>query len=221
MRPLYVLMLILICSFTTGCAKTHVSPPHQPLAEKTDRSPLKKQPPKASVLKPGDYFPLMKGASWEYQGEGNEYASFSRKVLFTKENLAQISEDNGGTVSTSIFQTTPQSVTRVFFAGETYSVQNYLDSPPNEANVLLQAPIKVGTKWQTSLGTREIVDLHARVDTPSGTFSDCLKIKIPAADSTTFEYYKRAVGLVKREFISGEAKVTSALKKFSGVKQAK
>jgi len=165
------------------------------------------------AVKLGDFFPVVAGSTWEYQGAGNEYASFSRKILFASGNLAQIREDNGGTVSASVFKISSEAVTRIFFLGEAYGQTNYLKSPSNENIVILKTPLQVGTKWTEPNGTREIVDLKATVMTPAGSFTQCLKVKISNENSTVYEYFKNGVGMVKREFISGDTKVSSSLKK--------
>jgi hypothetical protein len=199
-----------------GCTKS--SQPQLPgvkqsekTAEKTsEQAPVEELVPS---LTPGDFFPTGTGSSWEYQGEGHEFASFSRRILFTRENLAQMREDNGGTVSASVYKITPESVTRIFFLPEAYDQTNYLNNKSTENIVLLKTPLQIGTKWSNSNETREIVDLHATVYTPAGYFTQCLKIKISDANSTVYEYFHNGVGLVKREFISGDTKVTSSLKK--------
>ncbi len=207
-RVISLLLLVLLIIFGLsiyGCTK---SP--EPKKE-TKPAPAKEVP----ALKPGDYFPLTVGSSWEYQGEGNEYATFNRKVLYTSGNLAQIREDNGGTVIAAVFKTTPKAVTRIFFLGEAYGEDNYLKSEPNENIVILQEPLKVGTNWREPNGTREIVDVNASVDTPAGNFDQCIKVKISSEHSTLYEYFKKGVGMVKREFFSEGTSVTSSLEKYS------
>lgn len=168
-----------------------------------------------SDLELSDFFPLALGYTWEYQGEGNEYASFNKKVVFSNNDIYQIREDNGGTVSASVFNVSSSDITRVFFIGEAYGEDNYLNNEPNEEVTILKAPLKVGSKWQEPNGIREIGSINETVSTPAGTFSDCIKVIISSDDSIVNEYYKEGVGMVKREFISGETKVTSSLKKFS------
>lgn len=84
--------------------------------------------------------------------------------------------------------------------------------------MILKTPLQVGTKWESTDGTREIVDLNATVDTPVGKFEKVLKIKITFPDSITYEYFKDGVGLVKRDFRSKDedeaSKVTSTLEKY-------
>lgn len=160
-------------------------------------------------------FPLTKGSSWQYLGDGNEYASFTREVLYTKDNRAQITEDNGGTVSNAVFEISDSEITRVYFEGEAYDKYNVLEKQSEQTVVILKEPLKTGTKWETDKSAREIVDVNATVDTPAGKFENCIKVKISNEDSVMYEYFKEGVGMVKREFISGDTRVTSTLEKYS------
>ena len=215
--PLIILAMSLIALLSMGCAKGAEKPPGQnpsQVEQTPGKQPSDNNKPSENVQKPGQYFPLVKGTVWEYQGEGNEYATFNREVLFNRDNRAQIKEDNGGTVMAMIFETTDDAVTRVFRQGEVYEKTNLLDKPSNEKLIILKTPLKKGTQWKDSSGDREIVDVNATVETPAGKFEKCIKVKIAGQDSTLYEYYKDGVGMVKREFISGDSTITSTLKKY-------
>lgn len=157
---------------------------------------------------------MSEGTKWQYLGEGNEFASFTSEVLFVKEDRAQVMENNGGTVSASVFKVTDDEIVRIFFKGEEYDKTNFLDEEPNDNLVILKKPLKVGTKWETPHGTREIVETDAIVDTPAGKFEDCIKVRISLDTSTSFEYFKQGIGMVKREFIYEDTIVTSRLEKY-------
>jgi len=161
---------------------------------------------------PGDYFPLTAGSSWKYQGEGNEYASFTREVMFVKDNLAQVRENNGGTISMSVYNITRDAVTRIFFIGEAYENNNYLESTPNENIIILKNPLEVGTRWEEKNAVREITDTKASINTPSGSYTNCIKVKITYENSVVYEYFKEDTGMVHREFVSERSTVTSSLK---------
>jgi len=171
--------------------------------------------PSPETKKPGDFFPLSLGSTWEYEGEGNEYASFSRVVLFSDGRRAQVEEDNGGTVMAVIFEVTDDAVMRVFSRPEQYERKSLLDEPPSESTIILKAPLKVGTSWQDANGTWRIVQVDASVDTPAGTFTDCIKVEWKGEHSTVTEYFKQGVGMVKRQFESEGSEVTSSLKRYS------
>lgn len=208
-----VLTLAVVLSGCTVPREKTPGPPDKQRVEQSAKEPVK-EPAAQPEKKAGDYFPHTVGSTWQYRGEGNEYASFIRKVLYTKGNRAQLSEDNGGTVSAAVFEISGDAVTRIFSRGEEYDGTNYLDEQPSQSVVILKAPLKAGTKWEVPGGTREIVDVDATVDTPAGRFGDCIKVKITDSD-ITYEYYKDGVGLVMREFISGDTRVTSTLEKFT------
>ncbi|HWQ29573.1 MAG TPA: hypothetical protein VN549_01180 [Negativicutes bacterium] len=164
------------------------------------------------------YFPLSIGSTWQYLGEGNEYASFTRKVLFKEGDRTQTMEDNGGTVSANIYRITDDEIRLVYSQGEEYDKVNLLDRKDNRDSIILKAPLKKGTKWKNAEDEREIVASDASVDTPAGRFEACIKVSIKSKDSTMYEYFKAGVGMVKREFISEGLTVTSTLEKFEIVK---
>jgi len=186
----------------------------QPKTEQPKTEQPKPQQPAKQYLNPSDFFPLSVGSTWDYKGEGNEYASFTREVLFASGDRAQIRENNGGTVSAAIFNTSTDTVSRIFFMGEAYGQENFLNTEPKEDIIILKSPLQVGTKWEEPNGNREIVDMNAKVDTPAGIFDECIKVKISSKDSTLYEFYKKDIGMVKREFRSGDTVVTSSLKKY-------
>jgi germination protein M len=134
-----------------------VEPDLNLLPSASSQSEQPEPPTEAEESNPKDYFPLTQGSTWQYLGEGNEYASFTREVLYAEGNKSQIKEDNGGTVSTSIYQITADAVTRIYFTGEDYEPKNILNQPGNENIVILKGPLKPGTKWTAGTYTREIV----------------------------------------------------------------
>lgn len=219
MKRLRVTLILIILIFTllfiSGCflsRGTPTPPPENQQEQEKEEEPKEEQQPEDISLK--DFFPLTEGTKWQYLGEGNEFASFTSEVLFVKEDRAQVMENNGGTVSASVFKVTDDEIVRIFFKGEEYDETNFLDEEPNDNLVILKKPLKVGTKWETTHGTREIVETDAIVDTPAGKFEDCIKVRISLDTSTSFEYFKQGIGMVKREFIYEDTIVTSTLEKY-------
>jgi len=214
---LVVILLLLTMFFMTGCLNLKKETPtpqpeDQPELQKEEQKTQEEQKVEDISLK--EFFPLTEGSKWLYLGEGNEFASFIREVLYVREDRAQIMENNGGTISASVFETTDEAIVRIFFQGEEYNETNFLDEEPNDNLVILKKPLKVGSKWETPQGSREIVEIDATVDTPAGKFEDCIKVRISMENSTSNEYFKRGVGMVKREFVSEGTTVTSTLEKY-------
>jgi hypothetical protein len=217
---LVAIMLILTLFLMTGCLNRNkeTPTPRQEDQQENQQEPQKEeelreeQQPEDISLK--EFFPMTEGTKWQYLGEGNEFASFTSEVLFVKEDRAQVMENNGGTVSASVFKVSDEEIVRIFFKGEEYNETNFLEEEPNDNLVILKKPLKVGTKWETTHGTREIVETDAIVDTPAGKFEDCIKVRISLDTSTSFEYFKQGIGMVKREFIHEDTIVTSTLEKY-------
>ena len=205
-----IFLLILGLSLISGC-KTSINNNNP-----NDNTKPEPNPVVTKAELPADYFPSTAGSYWEYEGAGNEYATFTRKVLFAKGNLAQTSEDNGGTVATRIIETTDSAVKVIYFAGEDYEPKNLLETnfTANSSSIILQAPIKVGTAWADKDGNKSIIAIDAAVDTPAGKFDNCVKVKFAGQNDTIYQYYKKGIGMVKQEFISGNTTITSTLKKY-------
>jgi len=199
-----MIMFIIFGMLLTGCAGT--------TGPDSGQKPPLENPADQSI---SEYFPHTVGSTWKYKGEGNEYASFIREVLYTDGDKAQMQDNNGGTISQSVYRITDNEIVRTFFQGEEYEEKNFIDEESNDNTVLLKKPLKTGEEWQEPNGIREIIDTNSTVETPAGKFEGCIKIEIDTQGSVMFEYYKAGVGLVKREFISGDTTITSSLEEFT------
>lgn len=196
---IYFLLLLLLAFAITACDNNN----SDELDENgTDTSDL------------SDYFPAAIGNNWSYLGDGIEYASFTREIIYTDGNKFQAMEDNGGTVSANVFVVSSDTITRVFSQGEEYDQENRLNEPDNDGTILLKNPLEVGTKWTNGDESREIIDVNASVSTPIDVFDECIKVQIHTVDSEMYEYYKKGIGLIKREFIFGDDMITSTLESY-------
>ncbi len=198
-----ILMITVISLLLCGCtpAKTGQDSSHQP---------------GTAVTKASDYFPAVPGNHWSYLGEGNEYASFTREAVYSKGNLVQFTTDNGGATTANIFEIGNDYIKSVYLEAESYEPGNLLEQSitPNDDTILLKEPLAVGTTWKNGGDKREIVSINTTLDTPAGSFNDCLKIKISTEYSTTYDYYQAGLGLIKSEFSSEGTIITSTLEEF-------
>lgn len=200
---LALIIVLLMIIPVSGCSNKNNQPSATPIVNN-----------EIKAKSPALYFPLELGSVWEYQGEGNEYASFKREVVFSSGKRYQIKEDNGGTVMAKIYEIADDSITMVYSEGEVYNNINLLNSQANENILILKAPLTKGNRWQTKGGSREILASDAEIDTPSGIYKNCLKVKINDQYSETYEYYHEGVGMVYREFNAEETKISSSLKDY-------
>lgn len=72
--------------------------------------------PKAPAL--FDYFPAVVGSVWDFEGHGNEYASYVRTVVHRSGEKTQIEVNNGGTVTGEVYRIAANEVRQVYFMGE-------------------------------------------------------------------------------------------------------
>ena len=193
MRKSVLLLFMVALVLTSGCL-----PHSEPLTEAKDQ--------------PFEYFPLNPGNSWSYLGEGNEYAAFTREVIYSEGNLYQTTEDNGGTVSSTVYMVSDEAVEIVYSMGEEYDMENALTRQPNTSDVILRIPFEPGNTWKSSdTVVYEIISVTETVVTPAGTWSNCIKVMSQYPDSVIYRYYCSGIGMVKSEFVSGDIIITSSL----------
>lgn len=210
-RIMIILLAALLLALAVAVAGCRRSPEPQNEDDRSTASP-------ATTL--SSYFPLTKGSTWRYLGEGMEYASFTREVLFARDRRGQLREDNGGTIIAAVYEIADDAIIRIYNAGEAYDDENRLDitTPESEQTAILRTPLQTGTTWQTPGNeTRTITATDAVVETPAGTFENCIVVKIESAGdySTLHEYFKEGIGLVLREFESEGYRVISTLEEYS------
>lgn len=200
-KTLMMLMLLTGLLIFTGCAKNQEPPPPEPV-----------------ITDVRNYFPTEPALTWSYEGTGNEYASFTRRVLYRQENQVQMVEDNGGTRMGLVYKMTTDAITQTLALEEFYSDQNLLHEKSNRNQILLKAPLKAGATWQDSQDKREIISISETVQVPAGSFQNVVKIKItpldPQQKHQLLEYYAPHTGLIMREFIADDYYVTSKLASF-------
>lgn len=163
------------------------------------------------------YFPFEVGNQWTYQGVGNEYASYNKQVLYKEGNKVQVVEENPGTRLVKIYDLKPDSVVVVYSKEEFYEDENILETEENMQDIILQTPVEIGTIWESGDRTSEIVAKDVTIETPAGTFNNCIQVNNTYKDEENkfIEYYAPGIGLVKSEFIAGETKIISQLENYT------
>ena len=68
----------------------------------------------AGPLRIQAYFPFNQDLEYQFAGEGNEYASFIRKIIHVEENYLQLTDNNGGTIVTSIYEMGEKELRKVY-----------------------------------------------------------------------------------------------------------
>jgi hypothetical protein len=198
-----VLTLLLIASLFVlpGCYKRPASPPPQEKAINDVRI----------------YFPAEQSLTWIYEGSGNEYAAFTRKVIYKEDRRVQLAQDNGGTRLGMVLQVLPEAVSVNYVREEFYTDTKLFSEAANRSEILLKAPLKAGAVWETGRERREVISIDETVQVPAGTYSNVVKVKVTSLTANTasenVEYYAPNVGLVLQQFITGSDKIESQLRR--------
>lgn len=200
-RILLSFLLLLSLVFVTACSPS----PAEPIKD-----------PKATLA---EYFPLQVGSSWQYEGIGNEFASYTSKVTHQKDSKGQIVLSSG-TVTANRYEITENSILHTYQQHEFYEDASILDNASNIDGVILKLPLEIGSTWTSQGNTCEIIDTKATVETPAGTFQDCIAVKTTYKDSGnhSVHYYAKGIGLVKSEYVMPEQKVISQLSSYTTAK---
>ncbi len=200
----YIAILLILIFGLTACSQVD--------------NPGREENQKALNLKA--YFPMHQGMEYSYAGEGNEFAPFTRRIMFTRYNYLQLTDDNGGTVVVKVYKYNDNEITEVFSEGEFYGNEDIIpDVRDNEekSEIILKAPLEVGNSWSSNDQEREIVAVDQEVKVPAGTFYQVIKIKITYQDSnnTGYEYYAPNIGLIKNEYVGEGFEIISELESFT------
>lgn len=209
---LFLTALTLITMVVAGCRAAQPQPSPEP-------APSPGTPPPQQAPAAADYFPYKPGVRAEYEGKGNEYASYKVDVLYQENNLVEWRRDSGGTVMAEVFKVEPGQVTLVYRQGEAYDKEKRLTRPPNAGQVILKGPVVKGTTWTSGDSTYTILSTSEQVQAMGQTLSDVVLVEQKSEHSTIRQYYHRKYGMVLSVFQSKEAAdtVESRLKSVTGL----
>lgn len=181
MRKLLFLMLI-SALLLTSCDKGNVS-------EEPNNAP--------NTLKIEDFFPLTENTKYTYEGEGNEFASYTVYIDYVNDNRIQTRTNNGGSEMVRVLEISNGQLTELFSRGETYFRENFADDEYTGGRVLLKEPLKEGNSWSSGENsTTTITSVSKEVVTPQGNV-EAIEVTTENSQGTTIEYYAKDKGLVK------------------------
>ncbi|MFU8647855.1 hypothetical protein ACNA06_11080 [Lysinibacillus sp. RSDA_15] len=177
------ILILTVALLLTGCNEEIKNEPVHPIVQ-DQMSLLTFFPPDGSIA----YF----------QGEGNEFASFTLQTTYLDpQHIAQV-EDNGGVTLLKIYRITDSKIELVY--REPVDSSPRLPSSTEVAaypvlETVLQQPIQVGTSFQGWT----IQSLTAKVDTGTKVYSNVIQVTRTEDQFTTTNYFAQGVGLIKKE----------------------
>ncbi len=163
-----------------------------------------------------DYYPMLADTEYVYEGEGNEYASYSQTTDFldAMDNRIQTRTNNGGTETVRVIEINDGKLEILKALGECYYRDNLMLGTASEepAEVLLMEPLVQGTQWTLPDGRKRYISaVDMEVTTPLGSYK-AIEVTTENGDNTSKDYYAPQVGLVRSVFQTEGMEVTSTLK---------
>lgn len=160
----------------------------------------------------GDYFPIKENAIYNYEGTGNEFASYKIFTDYTLGNKVQQRIDNGGSVLVNVYEINDVELVRTFFKGEVYYRESFLDKQSDEKEILLMEPLEKGTSWDLPDGRqRSITGVDIEIEVPMGKFK-AIEVRTEGNEGLTIDYYAKNIGLAKTIYQTDGMEVSSSLK---------
>lgn len=160
------------------------------------------------------WVPRIENALYTYNGEGNEFASFTRYPQFNQENYYQVAISNPGTTVVEILEYREDEIVRTFQMGEVYYRDNFTSIGTTDGDTaeeaVLKLPIEVGTSWSGTESKYEITAVNYEVEVPAGTY-ETIEVTNTFEESVTKRYYAEDVGLVLEVTELEDSEVSSEL----------
>jgi len=180
MRKLLFIILISVL-LLTACDKGNVENPNDV----------------SNTLKIEDFFPLTENTKYTYEGEGNEFASYTVYIDYSNGNRIQTRTNNGGSEIVRVLEINNGQLTELFSRAETYFRENFTDDEYTDGKVLLKEPLKEGNNWSSGENSKTtITGVSKEVVTYQGNMK-AIEVTTEDSHGITIEYYTRDKGLVK------------------------
>lgn len=147
-------------------------------------------------LKIQDYFPFKEDNKYTYEGEGNEYASYTMFIDYITETRIQTRTNNGGTEMVKVFEHKNGELVELLSLGETYYRQNFTDINIGDGKIILKEPLTKDNNWTSKDGKTTITNVDVEITTPIGDYK-ALEVTTEGNNYKTINYYAKDVGLVR------------------------
>ncbi|EYE88703.1 hypothetical protein Q428_06535 [Fervidicella metallireducens AeB] len=158
-----------------------------------------------------DFFPFHPDRRMKYEGIGNEYAEKEVLVDYIAGDRIQLRTINPGTEMVQVYEIKNGELRIVYYEGEVYYRDKFIDMNNDKSEILLKEPLQVGTQWYINDGRkRYISSINKKIKLPFGEV-EALEVTTEGKDYKTYDYYAYKLGHVKSVFESGEMKIETNL----------
>lgn len=181
MRKIFFILLMIIL-LLTACENNNA--PNDPSKNQDE-------------LKIEDVFPIQENTKYSFEGEGNEFATYTMYIDYINGKRVQTRSNNGGSETVRVLELKDGQLTELFQRGETYFRENFTNEEFDGGKILLKEPLKEGTSWPNGENsTSTITSASKEVVTTQGNV-DAIEVTTESSQGTTIEYYAKNKGLVK------------------------
>ena len=160
-----------------------------------------------------DYLPFKKDTLYEYKGEGNEFAAQSSYLEFIDGNKAQMKIFNSGTNVIKILEYRENELIESFVEGETYYIENKIDTEMKDESIILKEPLVVGTEWKSNGNKKTIKAVDKILDLPYGKLKALEVVTDLGESRKQYDYYSKNLGHVATIYKDGDFEVKTLLNK--------
>lgn len=200
MKKWSLLIVLLLSACQTPNEETQQ--PTEPSPTETEQQPAEPNEPSAEeevAVDLHNYF-LPNQSVAQFEGMGNEYASYTLTTQHLYEDYVGTFEDNGGTVMQRIYRIEDDRIVKILEEAEAYDADfpalSELESLP-EIETYLSLPIEEGTEFNGWT----ITAIDQTIDTPLQTFDHVFVLSQEGSDQSVVErYFAEGFGEVKRVF---------------------
>ena len=212
MKKYYLFLFIAMLSLA-ACGENNIDTPNEVAPDQPNVDG--KTEPAEETMDLADFF-MPDGSIVEFEGEGNEFASYTQKTEWIDDQYVNVYEDNGGTTVLYTFRVTDDQVDVIRREGEMYKEDQATAEELDKLTTLyiyLKLPLEKGAKFDDW----EVVEVDGTLDTPYDTFKDVITIEKDEDDILTRLYFAKDYGEIKREVVMEDESmtVTSTIKNVS------
>ena len=200
-KLLLIISILLSLMLLSSCAKKNVQP------SEGNQSP----PPEKLEHTIKDYYVYKENTKYVYEGQGNEYASYTVFIDYKSGNRVQLRSNNGGTEMVKVLENQDGELRILLSRGESYYRENLTQVTNGNMEILLKEPLLVGTNWTLSDSRKRFIsNLEVNLTTPLGSYKT-LEVTTEGKEGKTLDYYAPNIGLVKSVFTANGVEVSSTL----------
>ncbi|MGB4589286.1 MAG: GerMN domain-containing protein [Clostridiaceae bacterium] len=226
-RLFSTLSVVILALFIVSCGNappapmTTVETPEVIVPETSENETPAETPeePSAEALSIDSLYPFTANVEKVFEGNGNEFAAYVEYVDYIQGDKIQIRSNNGGTEVVKVITKNDDEVKVVYEEAEVYYKENFLDKASNTSEILLKAPIAVGTTWNNGENEKStITALDKMIKTPYGELKavEVTTISTVNGDQVqTLNYYAKGLGLVYTMNKASDYEISSSLKEYN------